>query len=251
MPRNTPPRKGGKGSPARGRPRAKKQGGARPAAPAQRAPARETAARVPRTPAPPFRLGAVAGATPGTWIDRWESRRAVAGRGPLELLPIAVAEQRDALIEHRVDAAIVRLPIERDDLSVIPLYDEQPVVVMSVDSALTVADDLGTDDLAGEVVIVPADDVLAMPAPASTLAPAFAAPATTEDAIATVATGVGVVIVPMSLARLHHRRDVTFRPYRDGPLSPVALAWVAARTTDDVEAFIGIVRGRTENSSRG
>ena len=79
--------------------------------------------------------------------------------------------------------------------------------------------------------------------------PAFAPPETTGDAIATVAAGVGAVIVPMSLARLHQRRDAASVPLRDGPLSQVALAWRTDRTTPLVEAFVGIVRGRTANSS--
>ena len=163
---------------------------------------------------------------------------------------MTVAHQRDALVAGQVDAALVRLPIDRDGLHVIPLYDEVPVVVMPKDSHLTAADELEASDLSGEVVIVPGDDVLGMPLPDDALSPAFDPPETTGDAVATVAAGVGVVIVPMSLARLHHRRDLDHRPLRDGPTSSVALAWVAERTTPDVEAFVGIVRGRTPNSSR-
>ena len=125
------------------------------------------------------------------------------------------------------------------------------MVIVSVDSALTVADELGLDDLAGEVVIVPEDDVLGRIQIPGAVDPAFAPPAETSEAIATVAAGVGVAIVPMSLARLHHRKDVTFRPLRGGPVSTVALAWESDRTTADVETFIGIVRGRTAHSSRG
>lgn len=204
--------------------------------------------RVDAAPAPsgPFRLGAIPGATPGTWIARWRERRP----NPLELVPLTVAHQRDALVAGQVDAALVRLPIDRDGLHVIPLYDEVPVVVMPKDSHLTAADELEASDLSGEVVIVPGDDVLGMPLPDDALSPAFDPPETTGDAVATVAAGVGVVIVPMSLARLHHRRDLDHRPLRDGPTSSVALAWVAERTTPDVEAFVGIVRGRTPNSSR-
>jgi len=66
-----------------------------------------------------------------------------------------------------------------------------------------------------------------------------------------VAAGIGVVVVPQSLARLHHRRDVTYRPVVDAPQSQVALSWLEDRTTDLVEELIGIVRGRTVNSSRG
>jgi len=214
----------------------------------------KSASKSAATPAPPaplnvprtFRLGTVPGATPGKWIDAWKERMP---HVPIELVPLAVAEQRDALLH--LDAALVRLPIERDGLDVIRLYDEVAVVIISVDSALTVADELAFDDLAGEVVIVPEDDVLGPLDIRGTVPPAFAAPAETAEAIATVAAGVGVTIAPMSLARLHHRKDVTFRPLRGGPTSTVALAWESERTTPDVETFIGIVRGRTAHSSRG
>ncbi|KQZ06619.1 transcriptional regulator [Microbacterium sp. Root53] len=193
-------------------------------------------------------MGAVAGATPGKWIDRWRERMPHVA---LELVPLAAEEQRTSILAGDVDAAIVRLPIDHEDLHVIALYDEEPVVVASVDSALTAADELDPEDLAGEVVITPRDDVLGTLELPGTEPPRFEAPETTADAIATVAAGVGVVIVPMSLARLHHRRDVTYRPLRGGPVSSVALAWHADRTTPDVDAFVGIVRGRTSNSSRG
>ncbi len=198
------------------------------------------------TPLGPFRLGAVPGATPGKWIDVWKGRMP---RAPLELVPIEVAQQRDALVAGEVDAAIVRLPIERDGLSVIALYDETPVVVCAADSALTAVDELTLADLVDEVVIVPRDDVLSLDVPGA-LAPAFPPLGTTAEAIATVAAGVGVVIVPMSLARLHQRKDVDYRPLVDAPVSGVALAWPAEATTALVDAFIGIVRGRTANSSR-
>jgi hypothetical protein len=57
----------------------------------------------------------------------------------------------------------------------------------------------------------------------------------------------------MSLARLHHRKDAAHRPLTDAPPSPVALAWRLGESDDTpalVDAFIGIVRGRTANSSR-
>lgn len=195
----------------------------------------------------PFRLGAIPGATPGKWIDVWKERMPA---HPLELVPIEVATQRESLDDGSVDAALVRLPIHAEALHVIPLYDELPVVVMAKDSHLTAADELEFADLAGEVLIVPADDVLAIGIP-GTITPAFAPPATTADAIATVAAGVGIVVVPMSLARLHRRRDADYRPLRGVAPSAVGLAWPVAGTTPAVEAFVGIVRGRTANSSRG
>lgn len=194
-----------------------------------------------------FTLGAIPGATPGKWIDTWKERMP---RTSLDLVPLTFADQRRALRAGEVDAALVRLPIDKGGLHVIPLYDEVPVVVCARDSHLTAAEELAAADLEGEVLIVPDDDVLGIRLP-GTVAPRFAAPTDTGEAIATVAAGVGIVVVPMSLARLHHRKDVEYRPLRDGPSSTVALAWDADRTTPAVDAFVGIVRGRTANSSRG
>lgn len=192
-----------------------------------------------------FRLGAVPGATPGKWIDTWKQRMP---RVLLELVPIEFADQRTAIDD--LDAALVRRPLDdADDLHVIPLYDEVPVVVASAESHLMAADQLTADDLVGEVLITPLDDVLG-PLSLPTVAPKFSPLATTADAIATAASGVGIVVVPMSLARLHQRKDVDYRPLLAGPTSPVVLAWRRDRTTEDVETFIGIVRGRTANSSR-
>ncbi|MFF2633425.1 LysR family substrate-binding domain-containing protein [Microbacterium sp. NPDC058021] len=229
--------------------------GKRPAkATAPKKPQRPARAADPAAPAPPppppagpFRLGAIPGATPGKWIDLWQQRMP---HTPLELVPLQVAEQRAALDAASVDAALVRRPIDVEGLHVIPLYDEVPVVVCAAESHLTAADELTLADLAGEIVISPLDDVLHVDVPGA-VAPAFARPDDTAQAIETVAAGVGIVIVPMSLARLHQRRDVTQRPLRDGPVSSVALAWPVEATTELVETFVGIVRGRTARSSRG
>jgi hypothetical protein len=98
-------------------------------------------------------------------------------------------------------------------------------------------------------VLHPLDDVLPWERPPGL--PAFERPATTGDAIELVAAGIGLLVVPQSLARLHHRRDLTYRPVADAPASEVALSWPEDRHTDLVEEFIGIVRGRTVNSTRG
>ncbi|GAB3632698.1 LysR substrate-binding domain-containing protein [Microbacterium shaanxiense] len=192
-----------------------------------------------------FRLGAVPGATPGKWIDTWKQRMPQVA---LELVPIEADSQRSAIDE--LDAALIRLPLNDDTLHIVALYDEIPVVVASAESHLLAVDELDPADLEGEVLITPLDDVLGPLDIPGVLAPAFPPLATTADAIATAATGVGIVIVPMSLARLHQRKDVGHRPLRGGPTSTVALAWPRERTTADVDAFVGIVRGRTANSSR-
>jgi len=167
------------------------------------------------------------------------------------MVPLSVAGQRAALDAGQIDAAIVRLPLAGpdDDVHVIRLYDEVPVVVAAVDASLMAAEELTADDLAGEVLIVAADDVydgLELPTePAK-----FAQPSSAEDAIEIAATGVGIVVVPMSIARAHHRRDVDFRPLVGAPDSTVALAWLRDRDAEDVQHLAGITRGRGARSSR-
>lgn len=217
------------------------------AKPAPRKPAPRPTPAAPAFPAGPFRLGAVEGATPGKWIDTWHDRMP---QTLLELVPLELPDQRTAVIDGSVDAAIVRLPIESAGLHTIALYDEVPVVVCAADSHLTAADELTLADLVGEVVIAPRHPPLVVDVPGA-VPTRFSAPDSVAAAIELAATGAGVVIVPLSLARLHHRKDAAHRPLVDGPLSPVALVWPAAGETPAlVDAFIGIVRGRTANSSR-
>lgn len=195
----------------------------------------------------PFRLLVVPGATPAKWVRVWKERLPDVR---LELVHTEVEDQARALHEGRADAALVRLPIDRDGLSAIPLYTETSVVIVPRDHLLTAAEEVTLDDLADELLVVPLDDTLDWrDAPGTRLD--VEAPATTADAVALVAAGVGVLVAPQSLARLHHRRDVTYRPVPEAPTSSVALAWVEDRTTDLVEELVGIVRGRTVNSSRG
>lgn len=205
----------------------------------------DVAPPAPRTE--PFRLGVVAGATPGKWISIWRDRYPEID---LELVDIDDTDPRAALLAGDIDMAIAREPFSHDDLHVITLYEEVVGAVVSIDSALESVPEITVDDLAGEVIIVPLDDAVHFGPIAGTVEPRFDAPATTEDAIATVATGVGVVIVPMSIARAHRRKDVTFRPITGAKPTTVGLAWDRANDSDDVQNFVGIVRGRTAQSSR-
>ncbi|MFD5087946.1 LysR family substrate-binding domain-containing protein [Kitasatospora sp. NPDC058201] len=195
---------------------------------------------------PSFRLAYVPGVTPGKWARVWADRLPDV---PLGLVAVEAAEAEPTLRAGGADAGLVRLPVDRTGLSAIPLYTEVTVVVFPKDHWLAAAEEVGLGDLADEVVFHPLDDTLAWDA-----LPGRAAverPASTADAIELVAAGVGVLLVPQSLARLHHRRDLTFRPVPDAAQSQVALSWPEEQTTDLVEEFIGIVRGRTVNSSRG
>ncbi|MET8581348.1 LysR family substrate-binding domain-containing protein [Streptomyces collinus] len=195
---------------------------------------------------PSFRLAYVPGATPAKWVRIWNERSPDV---PLTLVQVASTEASDVLRAGDADAGLVRLPVDRTYFSAIPLYTEATVVIVPKDHLITAAEEVTLADLADEVVFHPLDDVFDWDRPPGE--PAFERPATTADAVELVAANVGLLIVPQSLARLHHRKDLTYRPVVDAPQSSVALSWPEEATTELVEDFIGIVRGRTVNSTRG
>ncbi|MFC9942720.1 LysR family substrate-binding domain-containing protein [Streptomyces pratensis] len=195
---------------------------------------------------PAFRLAYVPGVTPTKWVRIWNER--LPGT-PLTLVGVPAAEAAGLLRDGGADAGFVRLPIDRTDLSAIPLYTETTVVVIPKDHAATAVEEMSAEDLAEEIVLHPLDDTLGWERPPGR--PAFERPASTADAVELVAAGVGLLVVPQSLARLHHRKDLTYRPLTGAPESRIALSWPEEKTTDLVEEFIGIVRGRTVNSTRG
>jgi DNA-binding transcriptional LysR family regulator len=175
----------------------------------------------------PFVVAFVVGVTPGKWASAWEARMPAS---PLTLRALSQGAALAALADGTVDAALLRLPIEDESISTIALYAEQPVVVAAKGHALEAVDTVTLAELAGFGILEDSD---------------WAA------AVELAAANVGVAIMPQSVARAHSRRDVTARPVTDAPETRIALAWPTAGTTDAVDEFIGIVRGRTVNSSRG
>lgn len=191
-------------------------------------------------------LGYVPGGTPAKWARIWAERHPTAA---LVLRAVAAASAADAVRDGTVDVALLRLPADTTGLAVIPLYEETTVAVVPTDHILTAVDEIAAADLDGEPTLLPLDDIVGWAqAPGN---PVEYRPETTEGAIELVATGMGALIVPQSLARLYHRKDLTYRPITDAPTCAVALAFPAGQQTELVEEFIGIVRGRKASSSRG
>jgi DNA-binding transcriptional LysR family regulator len=191
-------------------------------------------------------VGYVPGVTPAKWARTWAERHPEV---PLQLHAVAAADAADALRAGAIHVALLRPPADTSCLAVIPLYEETTVVVVPADHLLSAADAITAADLDGEPKLLPLDDVLAWAGAPGT--PVKHRPETTEDAIELVAAGIGALIVPQSLARLHHRKDLTYRPITDAPTCPVALAFPEGPQPDLVEEFVGIVRGRKPSSSRG
>jgi DNA-binding transcriptional LysR family regulator len=190
-----------------------------------------------------FRLLIAAGVTVDKWTRMWAERVPGTDLVPVPAAPDATLDDSAA---NRADAGLLRLPVDRDVFHAVPLYTEATVVVVPRDHFVAAGDEVTLADLADEPLLRPLDDVLTWPS-----AVPGERPATTADAVPLVAAHAGLLVVPQSLARLHHRRDLTYRTVTDAPTSSVGLVWRQDGYSDLVEELIGIVRGRTANSTRG
>ncbi|WP_307859185.1 LysR family transcriptional regulator substrate-binding protein [Herbiconiux sp. SYSU D00978] len=172
-----------------------------------------------------FRVAFVPGVSPAKWARIWADRRAE----PLEFVPVDDGDAAAAVLEDRADVCFARLPAEHERLSVIPLWTETPVVVAPKDHPIAVVDSVTLAELADETLLDGQD----------------------EGTLDLVAAGVGVAVMPQSVFRAASRRDLRGKPVTDAEETRIGLVWVTDRTTELVDEFIGIVRGRTANSSRG
>ena len=192
---------------------------------------------------PTLRVGFVPGVTPDKWARSWRERP---GRTRLRLLPQEETEAEAAVRSGDLDMALVRLPVEREGLHLVRLYEEVAVVVVARDHPVAAYDEIDLADLAGEQFIGgPPHDLT--PGVEQLDFPAMSA----EEAVEAVAAGSGVIVLPMSVARLHARRDVVHRPVRGLSPTTIALVWLVERDDEHTQAFVGVVRGRTPRSSRG
>ncbi|WP_210481727.1 LysR family transcriptional regulator substrate-binding protein [Naasia sp. SYSU D00948] len=170
-----------------------------------------------------LRIGVVPGVSADKWVRVWRERMR---HVPLDVVPVA-EEDAAAALEGEADMVFARLPIADPDLHVIPLWTETPMVVAAKDHPIKVFDSVTLADLADEELYPGSDDA-------------------TLDI---VAAGHGIARMPQSVFRATGRRDLVAREVSDAEPTRVALVWRAGGEL--VDEFIGIVRGRTANSSRG
>jgi DNA-binding transcriptional LysR family regulator len=181
-------------------------------------------------------IGLVPGVIPDKWTRRWADRMPDI---PLRVLACSEDEQLQVLRDGRADMCFIRQaadaerPTGPEELSLIPLYTERPVVVAPKEHELELYDgEVPAAQLAEFTVLDPAEMGGA------------------KTGVEVVASGAGVMVLPMSVARHYSRKDVISRILADYPETKVGLAWLTERTDEVIEEFIGVVRGRTANSSR-
>ncbi|GMA27361.1 LysR family transcriptional regulator substrate-binding protein [Arenivirga flava] len=182
----------------------------------------------------------VPGVTPAKWQRAWAERM------PAHPLEVRLAEQAEAVEAVRAgDAllALVRLPLENADerMHVVPLYEERAVVVAPVEHDFEAAESVTLAQVEAETVLPVGERARIEDG----------VPDPVKAAVELVAANVGVVVLPMSVARLHARKDVIARPVDDAPTTRVGLVWLRDADGPLAQEFMGVVRGRTARSSRG
>ncbi len=157
-------------------------------------------------------------------------------------LHLAWNEPRGALLDHRVDAVVTRLPIDTGQLHVTILYDEPRELLVPHDHRLAGKESVTLDDIAGEPIprltdatwnafwrIDPRPD--GSPAPDGPLVEAM------EDKLEVIAAGEAVAIVSTGLRAASRHPDLTTVPLEGVEPSHVVLATRADDTSRLVADF--------------
>jgi DNA-binding transcriptional LysR family regulator len=151
-------------------------------------------------------------------------------------------QPREALLDHRVDAVVTRLPIRTGGLHVTVLYDEPRVLLVPLDHRLAGKESVSIDDIANEPIprlpdpawnaywrIDPRPD--GSPAPDGPLVEAI------EDKNELIAAGQAVAVIPAGVAVGSPRPDLTTIPLDGVEPSHVVLATRAGDRGRLVTAF--------------
>ncbi|MEV4846446.1 LysR substrate-binding domain-containing protein [Micromonospora matsumotoense] len=141
--------------------------------------------------------------------------RSVRDRNPdadVQAVHLHWGQAREALLEHRVDALIARLPLATDGLHVTILYDEPRVLAVALDHRLAGKESVTLDDIADEPLPRVPDAAWNAywridPRPDGRPAPGGPLVLAAEDKLELVAAGQAVAIVPGGLRGL--RPDLT------------------------------------------
>ena len=151
-------------------------------------------------------------------------------------------QPREALLDHRVDAVVTRLPLRTGGLHVTVLYDEPRVLLVPLDHRLAGKESVSIDDIADEPIprlpdpawnaywrIDPRPD--GSPAPDGPLVEAI------EDKNELIAAGQAVAVIPAGVAVGSPRPDLTTIPLDGVEPSHVVLATRAGDRGRLVTAF--------------
>jgi DNA-binding transcriptional LysR family regulator len=160
----------------------------------------------------------------------------------VRVLHLAWDEPRAALLDHRVDAVVCRLPFATDGLHVTVLYDEPRELLVPRDHRLAGRDWVTLGDIEGEPMPRLADPAWNAfwrvdPRPDGTPAPGGPLVTDLEEKMELIASGEAVAIVSAGLRADHLRPDLTTIPLRGVEPAHVVLATRAGDRSRLVATF--------------
>ena len=156
-------------------------------------------------------------------------------------------EPRQALLDHRVDAAVTRLPFQTGGLDVSVLYDEPRALLVSVDHRLAGKESVTLDDVADEPMPRAPDPAWNAfwrvdPRPDGSSAPDGPLIEDVVDKLELIASGQIVAIAAAGMPASAIRPDLTTIPLEGVEPAQVALATRAGDTNRLLAAFRRIAR---------
>ncbi|MEV3858347.1 LysR substrate-binding domain-containing protein [Streptomyces sp. NPDC050095] len=209
----------------------------------------ERAAAETRAAAEPARL--VVGHLPGLFVtpEVQELRR----RRPdaeVQVVQLAWNEPRPALLDHRVDVVLARLPFSTAELDVAVLYDEPRTLLVPRGHRLAERESVTLDDIAGEPLPrVPEDPAWNAfwridPRPDGSRVPDGPLIQAMEDKLELVAAGRSLAIAAYGIRAASLRPDIVEVPLEGVEPSHVVLASRAGDTGRLVAQFRSLARAR-------
>jgi DNA-binding transcriptional LysR family regulator len=158
----------------------------------------------------------------------------------VQTLHLSWDEPREALLDHRVDAVVTRLPIDSSQLHVTILYNEPRVLLVPVDHRLAGKESVTLDDIADEPIPRVPDAAWNAywridPRPDGSPAPDGPFVEAIEDKVELIAAGQAVAIVPAGRGAV--RPDLTTVPLHGVEPGHVVLATRAGDRNRLVAAF--------------
>lgn len=168
----------------------------------------------------------------------------------VQLQQLGPGHVRPALLDGRVDIAIVRLPIDAEGLAVTPLFSEPRVAVLPADHRLAGHASASIDDLLDEPWILNAapDDRFQAFARADAHRAGHplvvgATISSVDEYLEAVLAHQGIGLAPASATRYYARSGVVYLPVPDAEPSVAALAWPdeAGHPRPLAQAFADIV----------
>lgn len=222
-----------------------------------------------------LRLGAIPGAAPDRWVARWHDRHPEVR---LQVDHFDDSGALDRVLHGVVDVGYLRVPapdpapgtevghgdggdvggdvggdavVDTEVFHRVWMYREAAVVCAARDHWVAAAEESVTwEDIAEETFLEPAEVAAYDPQSADGVGDSAELARAERLTLEVVASGTGLLVLPMSIARALSRKDVILRRIEDHPGYDVGLCWLRERDDEVIQEFIGVTRGRRADSAR-